>query len=58
VRLQPANAELQNNLGVAFARTGRMAEALPYFAEAVRLNPDFAQARRNLELATRSVRRN
>ena len=52
---RPADAELQNNLGAALAQTGRPAEALRRFQEALRLRPDFARARENLERATRAA---
>jgi len=39
------------NLGIALARLGRLDEAIVQFSEAVRLKPDFAEARQALEHA-------
>jgi tetratricopeptide (TPR) repeat protein len=44
-------AEVHNELGVVFAKLGRMPEAIAHFTEAVRLNPDLAAARANLARA-------
>lgn len=46
--LDPKNATLQSNLGVAFQELGRLGEAEVYSREAVRLKPDFAEAHSNL----------
>jgi superkiller protein 3 len=51
VRLDPANAEAYNALGVALAKAGRIGEAMVQFSRAVELAPDFAAARQNLERA-------
>jgi len=40
--------ELQNDLGVALGRLGRLEESLPHFREAVRLKPNFENAKVNL----------
>jgi Flp pilus assembly protein TadD len=40
--------ELQNDLGVALGRVGRLDESVPHFREAVRLKPDFENAKVNL----------
>ena len=59
LRLEPVGvqaAKAHNNLGILFASSGRAAEAIPHFAAAVRLAPDFRDAAENLsrarELAT------
>jgi tetratricopeptide (TPR) repeat protein len=44
-------------LGTVLMEAGRPAEALPYFAEAVRLRPDFATAYNNWGLALGHLRR-
>jgi hypothetical protein len=45
------SAELHNNLGVALASMGDVRAALEHFREAVRLDPDFTEARQNLTAA-------
>ena len=52
VALIPDSAPAHNNLGVALASAGAVAEAATHFAEAVRLQPDFTEARQNLAAAT------
>lgn len=47
----------QNNLGWDLARAGRQMEAIPHYAEAVRLNPRFDGGRTNLALALMAVGR-
>ena len=47
----PANPLARNNLGSALVAEGQRSDALPHFAEAVRLNPKFANARNNLGVA-------
>jgi len=46
------SAQAHNNLGIAFASTGRMAEAIDQFRLALGINPAFDDARRNLATAT------
>ena len=45
---QPLNPRAQSSLGCALAVEGRNAEAEPHLAEAVRLNPNYAELRFNL----------
>jgi 4-amino-4-deoxy-L-arabinose transferase-like glycosyltransferase len=45
--------EAHHYLGLVHARRGRYAEAAQEFEEALRLDPTFSEARRNLELAKR-----
>jgi Tfp pilus assembly protein PilF len=45
-----ASADVHNNYGIALALRGRTAEAAAEFREALRLNPDLADARTNLDL--------
>jgi Flp pilus assembly protein TadD len=51
VALKPDYAEGYNNLGIALASGGKLAEAIACWERALRLKPDFADARRNLERA-------
>jgi tetratricopeptide (TPR) repeat protein len=50
-------AVIHNSLGLVLTRQGKPEEALVHFAEAVRLNPDFAEARSNLGNAFAAQRR-
>ena len=45
-------AEAHNGMGVALASTGALDPAIGHFREAIRLRPDYEEARRNLERAT------
>ena len=49
--LAPESVEALNNMGVALASLGRLEEAVDMFQRALALQPDFADARRNLEMA-------
>ena len=47
----PNFAEAQSKLALVFIKQGKIAEAIPHFAETVRLLPNDAEARFNLGLA-------
>lgn len=47
VRLEPANAEFHNNLGVVLVRLGKTQEALAALEESIRLNPEYKEAIKN-----------
>jgi tetratricopeptide (TPR) repeat protein len=47
LRLDPENAALLNNLGMALSRQGRDREAVSYFADSSRADPSDDTARRN-----------
>ena len=51
VRISPAFAGGQNNLGEALLASGRAEEALPHLLEAVRINPNLREARVSLAMA-------
>jgi len=53
VKLEPGVAELHNDLGIALAETGRLPEAIAEFRQALRLKPDFEDAKANLARAIR-----
>ena len=48
VRLEPRNAQAQNNLGTALAKQGRAPEAIAHYREALRLMPGWPPAERRL----------
>jgi tetratricopeptide (TPR) repeat protein len=45
-----------NNLGVALEQTGRTPEAIALYEEALKLKPDFPEARKNLNFAQASLK--
>ena len=49
--LTPRSVETLNNLGIALASQGRIREAATLFERALALQPDFADAQRNLATA-------
>jgi Flp pilus assembly protein TadD len=51
LRINPHDAQSHNNLGVALAEQGRLKEAVAHFTEALRIDPNFQEAKRNLELS-------
>jgi Flp pilus assembly protein TadD len=53
LRLEPGDAVAHNLLGAGLASQGKLAEAVEHFRTALTLAPDHADARRNLEQATR-----
>jgi tetratricopeptide (TPR) repeat protein len=56
VAVSPQAPEAHGNLGAALAASGRTEEAIPEFEEALRLKPDLASARRNLEIAREALK--
>jgi tetratricopeptide (TPR) repeat protein len=51
--VSPDNAVVQNNLGSALGQQRKHAEAIPHFAEAVRIKPNYFDALENLGMALR-----
>jgi Flp pilus assembly protein TadD len=51
---RPDDAELYNNLGAAWAQLGELDEAILQFRRALELQPNFADAQRNLNQAVRA----
>ena len=49
--LAPDWAAAHNNLGIALASQGRLDEAIARFQQALKIQPDFADATRNLAIA-------
>jgi tetratricopeptide (TPR) repeat protein len=46
--INPADAAVRNNLGIALFETGRSAEAVEAYRKTIELSPDFAEAYNNL----------
>jgi len=55
VRLNPLSAEVQNNLGGAMQRQGRMNEALQAHRKAIELNPRLVDARYNVGVVLQAL---
>jgi Flp pilus assembly protein TadD len=51
LRIDPENPKAQYNLGIALASKGDVEDAVVHFKSALRLRPDFAGARDNLDKA-------
>jgi tetratricopeptide (TPR) repeat protein len=49
----PGSAEAHNNLGNALLESGKVTDAIIQYEEALRLNPNLAGARRDLQAALR-----
>jgi tetratricopeptide (TPR) repeat protein len=47
----PNFVEAHNYVGVVLLKLGKVQEAIAHFSEAVRLKPDYAEARQNLNIA-------
>jgi len=57
LRLYPDHAEAHNNLGLAYQRMNRLADALREHTEAVRLRPDYIEAIYNLGIDAQALGR-
>jgi Flp pilus assembly protein TadD len=53
IQLAPERAALHNNLGVIYARSGMLNEALYEFMITLAMDPDNADAKKNLNRAMR-----
>ncbi|HEY5999720.1 MAG TPA: tetratricopeptide repeat protein [bacterium] len=53
--LRPQEAVAHNNMGIALAKLGRLDEARPWFETALRLDPAYLPAMRNLDLLRRRI---
>ncbi|MSO50681.1 MAG: tetratricopeptide repeat protein [Acidobacteria bacterium] len=51
IKINPHDARVRTNLGSALGREGRLPEAIEEFTEALRLDPTYEPAARNLALA-------
>ena len=57
VKLEPQDAEAQNNLGVMLQELGRLDEAEVSYNQAIALKPDYAEAHNNLGNTLKELRR-
>ncbi|HYA15430.1 MAG TPA: tetratricopeptide repeat protein [Syntrophales bacterium] len=48
--IKPDLPEAHNSLGVALAQKGRADEAIDHLRKAVQLQPDYEEAKRNLDI--------
>ena len=58
VEKSPMNARAHNNLGFAYANTGRPGEALAEYQEALKLRPGYKTAKENLDALRSSLYEN
>ena len=56
LRVTPGSVEAHNNLGIALGSQGKLDEAIEQFQQALRIQPGFADAERNLSTARQSRR--
>ena len=54
IALDPTNAGTQLNVAVAYAESGRIADARAHAEQALRLKPDYAKARQFLSALPRA----
>jgi Flp pilus assembly protein TadD len=57
ISLRPGDAGLRNNYGILLARSGNLLAAAGQWEAALKLNPNHAAARRNLEMVRRQLAR-
>ena len=57
VQINPGSAQTRNNLGISLARMNRFPEAIEQFEQALRIQPDFEQARSNLRDLTDALQK-
>ena len=55
VQLEPGNADLHNNFGIALVRIGDISGAIQQFSAALEVDPGHQPARRNLDLARKKL---
>ena len=53
LKLTPGSAEAATRLGMVLAQKGRWSEAIAQYRRALEINPNFEEARMNLDLALR-----
>ena len=51
IQNDPEYASAFNNLAIAFINEGNVSEAISHFSSALRINPDFHEAKLNIEMA-------
>ena len=57
LRQHPKDARAHNNLGVLLMGQGKFKEAASHFSEAVKLQPNYKNARVNLEVALKNLQK-
>jgi len=57
MRINPNFAEAYNNLGLTLKEMGKLKEAEENFSRALRINPEYATARQNLEETAAMMRK-
>jgi len=55
IRLDPADSQIRNNLGLALISQGRFSEAVSQLNEALQVSPGFVEIRLNLAIALLNI---
>ena len=48
IEIDPDDAEVHNNLGIAYSKSGKYEEAIEPYKQAIRIDPNFKEAHYNL----------
>jgi tetratricopeptide (TPR) repeat protein len=55
IQMDPTNEVTQDYMGVALFNLGKLAEARPFFLEALKINPGYQQAQAHLDMVNRAL---